>query len=568
MTGKPHAFDFPLLFKELNEQAARPRTYVVRIAYGIFAFTILLILFHGQMSQVQGILGRGGGREMFDWLIRLQFACVYVFLPVMTCGVLTSEKERNTLGMLLITSLRPIEILLQKLFARLIPMLSFLLLSMPLMAVAYSFGGVTETQFWSGIGLIVLTMLQVGSVALMCSAFFRTTTEAFLGCCVLLVALSFCFSSSFGPGLYEVAQQQSGRLEYFGGIFGGVGYTGRGALAVLMIGVWRSLLLIGVCLFLSRHFLASRAFVNPRNALLELFKRLDAVWKRANDTYTGGIVLVNDDEVLPDDQPVAWRETRKKSLGTARYLFRVLVAVEVPLLFTFQLLRGPTSNLSIASISGLLFLVWGVGSAMVALHAASLISTERSRESLSVLLATPMTGRDILSQKMRGVWRLVGVLCIPLMSVYLFEEWWRARGWTMYLVYSMGTMIAYLPFVAWCGLLLGLRSRSPLRTLLQAIVLLVVIVAVPAGGRAVLAPAGASPLTDAARYAFVLSPSDVILAIETGNADGIRFPEPAGLCYGINIAVFVAATFLLRRYCLRRADVLLGRQCGAGESET
>lgn len=547
MSRLPHTLDFPLLVKELNEQAARPRTYIVRIVYGLFVFTLMCVLFYRRLTAVEGISGLGRGREMFDWLIQLQFGCVYLFLPVMACGVLTSEKERNTLGLLLVTSLRPSEILLQKLFGRLIPMLSFLLLSMPLMAVAYTFGGVTETQFWAGIGLVLLTMLQVGSVALVCSAFFRTTTEAFLGCVLLLVAFGFCFSSTFGPGLYADAL--------------------KGRFDLVVIGCWRSLLMIGIAFSLSWHFLTARAFVTPRNALLMAFKRLDAAYKRANDAYTGGIVLVNDDKILPDGQPVAWRETRKKSLGTVRYLFRVLVVLEVPLLFSFQLLRGPGNSITLASISGMLFLVWGVGAALLALHAGSLISTERSRESLDVLLSTPMTGREILRQKMRGVWRLFAVLTIPLLSVYVFEEWWRDRGVTVYFAWSVATMLVYLPFVAWCGLALGLRSRSQLRTLLLSIVLLVLLVAVPTAVRVMLPSPESSRLADAVRYLYVLSPADVILSIESKNLEGIAFPEPLGLYYGLSLALYAGLTLALRHYCLTHADKLLGRQSAAASAE-
>ena len=83
-------------------------------------------------------------------------------------------------------------------------------------------------------------------------------------------------------------------------------------------------------------FLESRAFVPARNYLLEFFRLLDGIFTDMNHV-TGGIVLSKDVNLLPGTEPVAWRETSKKSLGTVRYLFRMLMVLELPLLWTFQL---------------------------------------------------------------------------------------------------------------------------------------------------------------------------------------------------------------------------------------
>ena len=137
-------WELPLLVKELNEQSSRPRTYVIRFLYAATLFISACALFYGRffMSDSTDTLGRG--RFMFERLVTYQFWAIFLFLPAISCTALTIEKERNSLGLLLITSLRPWQIVLQKALGRIVPMLTFVLLSFPLMAVAYSFGGVTE----------------------------------------------------------------------------------------------------------------------------------------------------------------------------------------------------------------------------------------------------------------------------------------------------------------------------------------------------------------------------------------------------------------------------------------
>ena len=198
----------PLLAKELIEQAARKRTYVVRVLYAIFLFFLAFVFFHGtlQIGAASPLAVLGRGREMFTTLLNLQFAGIYLFLPAITCSVLTQEKERASLQLLFLTRLGAWTILFEKLLSRLIPMFSYLLLSLPLLAFAYTLGGITSGQFWSGVGLLALAAVQMATLALACSAFFRTTSGAFIWSYLLSAVML------FGPALIWVV------LDYFTGI--------------------------------------------------------------------------------------------------------------------------------------------------------------------------------------------------------------------------------------------------------------------------------------------------------------------------------------------------------------
>ena len=184
----------PLLAKELVEQSSRKRTFILRTVYAVLFFAIALLTLWQQMMFTErygggplGILGRG--REIFLSIVLLQFAGIYFFLPAMMAGVITHEKERDSLTLLLLTDLRPWEIVLQKFISRLIPMLTFLLLSMPLLAVAYAYGGVTATRLWSSVYLMLVACMQVGAVAIFCSAFARSTSGAFMLTYAILAAM-------------------------------------------------------------------------------------------------------------------------------------------------------------------------------------------------------------------------------------------------------------------------------------------------------------------------------------------------------------------------------------------
>ena len=85
------------------------------------------------------------------------------------------------MSLLLLTKLGSWTILLEKLLSRLVAMGSFLLLGLPLAAVAYSLGGVDVESIWKATYVLSVTSLQVASFALLCSTWFRTTSSAFVG---------------------------------------------------------------------------------------------------------------------------------------------------------------------------------------------------------------------------------------------------------------------------------------------------------------------------------------------------------------------------------------------------
>src|SRR5262245_26217179 len=250
-------FELPLLAKELNEQAAKKRTYIIRFAYTGLLFTAACGLFYGNFLQ-EGAGSSGGlgqGRRMFEQLVSLQFWSIYLLLPAISCGCLTVEKERNSLGLLLITSLSAWQIVIQKLLGRVVPMLTFLLLSFPLMAVAYSFGGIAADYLWSGIVMLVVACFQAAALSVMCSAWCPTTVEAFVANYTLFLGLFYALP--FGWGRWVFARASNATLQQ--------------TLAWLPF----SVVMTVVFLAAARYVLVSRAFVSPKNVLLGMFLRLD-----------------------------------------------------------------------------------------------------------------------------------------------------------------------------------------------------------------------------------------------------------------------------------------------------
>ncbi|MFW6162758.1 MAG: hypothetical protein ACODAJ_08290 [Planctomycetota bacterium] len=574
----------PLLGKELVEQAARRRTYVLRTVCAVLLFVVFGVVAHDLFERARyGLAQLGRGREMFEALIYLQFVGVLLFQPALMSGVLAGEKERQSLSLLLLTDLRPSEILFQKYVSRLIPMFTILLLALPLLGLSYAFGGLTTTYLKTGVYVLVITSLQVGALALLCSSFCRTSLGAFLSSYLLATgwylgvpfAMAVMGISPFGP-LPSAWGSMFMPLYLFVRSSMGARFMGMAAPTVTFgsivgqsLGVLASIL---VFLAMARAFLLRRAFLAPKNELLLLLRAIDRFFNALNAGF-GNIVLVRDRHDLPGDEPIAWRETARKSLGTVRYLFRILVVLEVPVLFVglFALVLGPNGRPTF--LSSWLFVVWVLSALSVTVMSANAIVSERVHQTLDVLLTVPIRGRDILKQKLRGVRRLIGVLLVPFLSIFVLEAWWREGvqgayygygrdsweewGWAGYLVSSVLLVAVYLPMLSWFALWVSLKCRTRFRAILTALLTLTGWVGLPWLVAVLFAMVTNDDFLEEGAGVILMLASPGTMVVLTEFAPRVEVPVP--VLIALNTLAYAGVLVLFRTMCLNAADRLLGR---------
>ncbi|MCB9951158.1 MAG: ABC transporter permease subunit [Planctomycetaceae bacterium] len=191
--------DIPLLKKELAEQSSQFRNLCHSWALRTAAIRRRPDAHLRQRGNVRSDVSLGAGRELFWNVVYLEALAIYLFLPAMTAGALAGEKERESLSLLLLTTLPPWSILVQKLLSRLIPILSLVVISFPLLAAAYSFGGVPRDELWQAGMLLVIWAVQLSAISLACSSYARTTVSA-LVMTYLIAALMFFFFSGLSAG--------------------------------------------------------------------------------------------------------------------------------------------------------------------------------------------------------------------------------------------------------------------------------------------------------------------------------------------------------------------------------
>ena len=237
--------------------------------------------------------------------------------------------------------------------------------------------------------------------------------------------------------------------------------------------------------------LVRRAFVSHSSIILKAFRALDRFFKQLNERTTGGVELVADTDHPPGDDPIAWRERSKKSLGKARYLVRVLLALEFPVLFICMIAATASSRSAFQGLYVLQGIVWTLCTLIVAVRAATLMSSERSRQTLEALLSTPLTAREILDQKIAGIRRLLIVMSVPILTVNLthfliYVDTSSISGFfsglprpSLYMALSATSTFVFLYLITWISAGLGTVIHSQSKAVIVAAVVLLLWVATP-----------------------------------------------------------------------------------------
>ncbi len=474
----------PLLTKELIEQSHSKRMYILRVLYAVILYGFALWQYDTITSGPAGggFVNLGRGREFFTILVDIQKYAIYLLLPAITCGAVTVEKEKDTLGLLLLTKLGPMTIVVEKLLSRVIAMGTYQLLSLPLFAIVYGMGGVELSGLIAAIIELTALSIAVASVSILCSTWFRTTSEAFIMTYVLVLCISGCIQ-------FDMEIFGSIQMRFYNPYATATPSLTQALMAPTLIAI-HSFIFSGIFVLIASRTLFRRAFVSPKNILLGIFQSVDRFFNALNDSTTGGIVLVKDREGLPLFQPISWRETRKRSLGTFRYQFRILTLLLAPLIFVIAAVLSEGRVDFSSPFRGFPVFFWLVATICVTIHSTGVIAAERMRQSLDVLLVTPLTASEIVFEKLSGVRRLIKILIVPFAVLVTFQAIWsgyvmpgstlnQTNNFWLELVSTSLAPFVFMPVLMWVGFHFGLRLRSQMQAILATVAAVLVICMLP-----------------------------------------------------------------------------------------
>ena len=559
----------PMVIRIVEGGSRRRQHMLVRMGYlGLLVGLVVLGLLTGGGLLAETVslnaLARSGA-QLFRYIAYGQVIGVCLLAPLFMAGAIASEQSGKTYNILLTTPLSNLQVVLGSLLGRLFFILTLLLSGLPLFAVVLIFGGVRTGSVLEAFGVAACTAVLVGSVAVTLSVlraggrkavfiFVIAIATYLIGAYLLdrllireidtvpyttwltawhplLVLESSMLTGSYRPPPPEVLSNHSAVAAFF---------LGRpfAAFATWTLGL-SVLLVLGCAVILRRVGQGEWVLWGKMKKRL----RIDGGERRhAPREVTGN--------------PVAWREAKTRgklfSAILARGGFAVLgAAAAVGLTWAYHVGALPTNLPAPANQAGGnpfltpaqvfhrgLTAILVVEIAVVCLVAiymsAGCVSREREDGTLDILLTTPLTPKQYVWGKLRGLVRFLGVMIavpvLTLLGVGIYALVVRLQGgpqgsFTFYeasggsgvtaggsvyqglplVVPEAGVWLALclIPFVGLCvgvGITWSLRTR----TVLGAVVPTVAIVGLVAlvMGVCGLTPVGSAPLVGPGINAF------------------------------------------------------------------
>ena len=206
----------PMIRKEMNLRMRERRGWILPTLYLLGLGATVAFAYFTATERSLGranIQGATVGAATFLTVSYTQLTLLLILVPVFSAGALTIEKEQRTLGALITSLLRPIEIWNGKFSASLLFVGLLLVTGLPVMALALSLGGIGPIELLVSVFSTIVIVATVAAMGLYFSATFRrsihSTAVAYGAVIVLSVVtlvvflLLFTHWSSTHPGQPE-----------------------------------------------------------------------------------------------------------------------------------------------------------------------------------------------------------------------------------------------------------------------------------------------------------------------------------------------------------------------------
>lgn len=169
--------DNPIFLRELRRRMRGRALFVAMISYiALMCAVAFVIVFArtvemrtGQAVNIAPLMQRMS-EELFTWIAVIQGVLVLLVGPIITAGIVTSEKEKRTLDFLQVTTLHPWAFILGALASTMLYILLVLLCALPVLSITFLFGGVSPGQIVASFGslLLLATILSAAELWIAC----------------------------------------------------------------------------------------------------------------------------------------------------------------------------------------------------------------------------------------------------------------------------------------------------------------------------------------------------------------------------------------------------------------
>jgi ABC-type transport system involved in multi-copper enzyme maturation permease subunit len=184
-----------IVTKEARWRMRGRRAYVVVSVYLALLSLIVVLVYQSILTSAQfatqfsggatgpsdfvpGSVSGSIGQGVFATVLILQTLLTILLAPALTSGAISSEREKQTLELLITTPVSTLGMVTGKLFSSLAYLLLLIVASVPLMSIVFTLGGVAPDDVVRAYVMLFAVALGLGSVGLFMSALVKRTQVA------------------------------------------------------------------------------------------------------------------------------------------------------------------------------------------------------------------------------------------------------------------------------------------------------------------------------------------------------------------------------------------------------
>lgn len=184
----------PVLVKEIKLRFRSMKSFT-----GILFYLVAMSIFvFGFIFLATSLTGNGFFRPaesfmLFTMMTYIQLGLILFITPGLTAGTISSEREKQTLNILLTTAQTSFQIIFGKLTSSIAFLLLMIVAGLPIYSMVFLYGGVSPGQIAVIFLFYFLTLLTIGSLGVMYSTLIRKTIVSMIttyGTMIVLVAVT------------------------------------------------------------------------------------------------------------------------------------------------------------------------------------------------------------------------------------------------------------------------------------------------------------------------------------------------------------------------------------------
>ncbi|MCO8120966.1 ABC transporter permease [Stieleria sp. TO1_6] len=385
-----YVFENPVLQRELLVNLRTKRAFVLLAVYQLLLATVVVTAWPSD-QRLDLTSNPPSATKLVNLFFLGQYVIASLMAPSFAAGTIAGEKERKTYEMLLASPLRPGAIVLGKVVASLTHIGMLIIGSLPIIVLCLPLGGVSVYEVLAAYLGLIISVVLFGAIGVMCSSYFPRTSSA------LVVSYLAILPLVIGACMFWASMASDGdlRLKIATIVFPAFGLT-----AVILMGA-----------------AAAGRMLYPPDVGSEGKEVID-LEREAEDAV--GLVIQPDqfpdrlfappkkNELMADGtNPVYDKELHSEIFSQGTLMLRLVIQISILLAIPmmgvflfFQQQHAPWFGVYVIVFNML------VGPSFL----ASSITNERERQTLDLLLTTPLSPRQILWGKFVVRFRITLVL--------------------------------------------------------------------------------------------------------------------------------------------------------------